>query len=57
MIEILNRLQQPLVLNLNDGTSIHLAPRGKAELTSEQFKSRELKINLEKDNIIVLKMK
>lgn len=56
MIEILNRLRQPLVLNLNDGTSKHILARGKAEITSEQFKSMEVKAHLEKGNIIVLKM-
>ena len=56
MIEILNRLRQPLVLNLNDGTSIHLLAKDKVEITSEQFKSKEVKAHLEKGNIIVLKM-
>lgn len=56
MVEILNRLRQPLVLNLNDGTSAHLLAKGKAEITSEQFKSKEVKVHLDKGNIIVLKM-
>lgn len=56
MVEILNRLRQPLVLNLNDGTSKHILARGKAEITSEQFKSKEVKAHLEKGNIIVLRM-
>lgn len=56
MVEILNRLNQPLVLNLNDGTSKHLLAKGKEELTSEQFKSKEVKVHLDKGNIIVLKM-
>ena len=56
MIEILNRLRQPLVLNLNDGTSKHILAREKSEITSEQFKSKEVKAHLEKGNIVVLKM-
>ena len=56
MVEILNRLRQPLVINLNDGTSKHLLAKGKVEITSEQFKSKEVKSHLDKGNIIVLKM-
>ena len=56
MVEILNRLRQPLVLNLNDGTSKHILAKGKVEITSEQFKSKEVKAHLDKGNIIVLKM-
>lgn len=56
MVEILNRLRQPLILNLNDGTSKHILAREKAEITSEQFKSKEVKAHLEKGNIVVLKM-
>lgn len=56
MVEILNRLRQPLVINLNDKTSIHLLSKGRKQITSEQFKSKEIKSHLEKGNIIVLKM-
>lgn len=56
MVEILNKLRQPLVINLNDGTAIHLLAKEKAGITSEQFKSEEIKIHLAKENIIVLRM-
>lgn len=56
MIEIQNRLRQPLTINLNDGTSIHLIAKERVEITSEQFKSDEIKQNLAQDNIIVLRM-
>ncbi len=56
MVEILNRLRQPLVINLNDGTSVHMLSRGKAEISSEHFKSKEVKSHLDRGNIIVLKM-
>lgn len=56
MVEILNRLRQPLVINLGDGNSVHLLSKGKAEITSDQFRSKEVKSHLEKGNIIVLKM-
>lgn len=56
MVEILNKLRQPLVINLNDGTAIHLLAKEKAEITSEQFKSEEIKIHLAKETIIVLRM-
>jgi hypothetical protein len=52
----MNKLRQPLVLNLNDGTSIHLLAKDKVEITSEQFKSDEIKLHLEKDEILVLRM-
>lgn len=56
MIEILNKLRQPLIINLNDGKSLHLLARDKAEITSEQFKSPEVKMNLANGNIVVLRM-
>lgn len=56
MVEIQNKLRQPLVINLNDGTALHLLAKERAEITTEQFKSEEVKIHLAKENIIVLKM-
>lgn len=56
MIEILNKLRQPLVVNLNDDTSIHLLAKAKVEITAEQFKSAEIKMHVAQGNIIVLRM-
>lgn len=56
MIEVMNKLRQPLVINLDDESSVHLLSRGKVELTPEQFKSKEVKMHLAKENLIVLKM-
>jgi hypothetical protein len=56
MIEILNKLGQPLSINLNDGSSIILLAKGKTELTSEQFKSKEVRMHLAQENILVLRM-
>jgi hypothetical protein len=56
MIEILNKLRQPLIINLNDGTALHLLAREKAEITAEQFKSVEVKMYLTNGDIVVLRM-
>ncbi len=56
MVEIMNRLRQPLVLNLNSGKSLHLKSREKKKINNDELKSKEIKNHLDKGNIIVLKM-
>lgn len=56
MVTIMNKLRQPLTINLLDGSSVHLSPKGKAEITFDQFKCTEVKQYLEKEYIIIIKM-
>lgn len=56
MVTLMNKLRQPLTINLLNGKSIHLAPKGKAEITFDEFKCCEVKQYLEKEYIIILKM-
>lgn len=56
MVTILNKLRQPLTINLSDGATLHLLAKESAEVTTEQFDSPELKSHLSKTNIIVMKM-
>lgn len=56
MVTLMNKLRQPLTINLIDGNSIHLLPKGKAEITFEQFKSIEVKQYLDLGYIIILRM-
>lgn len=56
MVTIMNKLRQPLTINLLDGKSIHLSPKGKADITFDEFKCNEVKQYLEKEYIIILKM-
>lgn len=56
MVTIMNKLRQPLTINLLNGESIHLSPKGRADITFEEFKCTEIKQYLEKEYIIILKM-
>jgi hypothetical protein len=60
MVTIQNKLRQPLVLNIEPKVSLHLMAKGgseaRADLTTEQFNSIEVKTHLAKGDIIVLKM-
>ena len=56
MVEILNKLRQPLTINLSNGESLVLLAKEKVEITTELFKSEEIKLHLAKENIIVLRM-
>lgn len=56
MVEILNKLRQPLTINLSNGEALVLLAKEKAEISTELFKSEEIKIHLAKENIIVLRM-
>lgn len=56
MVEILNKLRQPLTINLSNGESLVLLSKEKVEIPTELFKSEEIKLHLAKENIIVLRM-
>jgi len=56
MVEIMNRLSQPLIINLNDGTSKHLLAKAREEITLEQFKSEEIQAQIANKNLIVLRI-
>lgn len=56
MVEIMNKLSQPLIINMNDGTSLHLLARARHEITSEQFQSEEIKAQIANKNLIVLRI-
>lgn len=59
MITIVNKLKQPLPINLSKGKSLHLMGEGagrKAEITTEDFNCQELKNHLNKGNILIVKM-
>lgn len=55
MFYIINKLSQPLALNVNDGTSLHLFPNEVWMLGEEQLKSVEIHNHLRKRNIAVFK--
>lgn len=52
----MNKLSQPLIINLNDGKSLHLLAKARAEITSEQFQSEEVKAQIANKNLIVLRI-
>ena len=56
MVEVMNKLSQPLIINLNDGKSLHLLAKARAEITSEQFQSEEVKAQIANKNLIVLRI-
>lgn len=56
MITILNRLRQPLVLNVGENQSLHLLSRERVEVTNEQLNSSELKSAINRGDVIVLKI-
>lgn len=56
MVTLMNKLRQPLTINLLNGKSVHLSPKGKTEITFEEFKCIEVKQYLEKEYIIIIKM-
>lgn len=56
MVEVMNKLSQPLIINLNDGTSLHMLAKAREEITSEQFQSEEVKAQIANKNLIVLRI-
>lgn len=56
MVTLMNKLRQPLVLNVADGKSIHFLARETKEVSYEDFNSLEVKRHIELGNILVLKM-
>lgn len=57
MVTIMNKLNQPLVINLDSGESIHLLARSTRTISFEDFQSPEIREKLSSNQIIVLEMK
>lgn len=55
MFYVISKIQQPLALNVNDGSSLHLFHNEVAMLDEEQLKSVEIYNHLRKRNIAVFK--
>ena len=56
MVIVLNKLRQPMTLNLQDGSSLHLMSKGTGELTVENFDSVEVKNSVNQGTLLVIKM-
>ncbi len=56
MVTILNKLNQPLVINLNSGRSLHLRPKKSCVITEGEFQSPEIKEKINYGYLVVLKM-
>ena len=56
MVTILNKLNQPLVINLNSGRSLHLRPKKFCVITEGEFQSPEIKEKINYGYLVVLKM-
>ena len=56
MVRILNKLEQPLPINLKHGNSVHLMAREEKEIELEDLDSAEIKHQIEVGNVIVLRM-
>lgn len=55
MFYVINKMRQPLALNVNDGTSLHLFHLDVCELSDEQLNSVEIHNHLRKRNIAIFK--
>lgn len=56
MITIMNKLRQPLIVNVSEGKSIHFLARETKEIEYDDFNSLEVKRHIELGNLLVLKM-
>jgi|AntRauTorckE6833_2_1112554.scaffolds.fasta_scaffold00836_24 hypothetical protein len=54
MVKVLNKLRQPLVINIVDGEDIHFLSREEKELTEEQFNSKRVQKYVDLEDLIVL---
>lgn len=57
MFSVMNKLRQPQILSLSNGSSLHFLSRETKDITTEEFESPEVKQAIITGDLIVLKMR
>ena len=56
MVLVLNRLNQPLPVNLKNGKSLHFLAKESKSISFDDFQSTEIKEKVDKGMLVVLRM-
>lgn len=56
MVEVLNKLRQPLIINISEEESIHFLANETKMLTYEQLKSQDIQELITKHYLVIIKM-